>query len=193
MPRYESALADWPHTRTVQNDGVQISGSYGHPRVTGILPALYTFCAVMLSAMVMAILNSLVAVVGAGIVFWFLYPTWKKGMLDTLGTQIDVRIFADRIEIRKSLFAKHYTRSVPIAFWIEPNYAAFLDHTPAVEVVMQYGERRIVIAQMRLAEIGHAEALLTQLQRTMHQTARSAVRAGVAVPGNNFTLRCYSA
>lgn len=208
MKAFESAKAAWPRRQTIRGGGVRISGRYVQPWLAGAVPGLYGLIAFVLSAMVLADTGSIAAAAIWGALMALLYPLlWKRAMTNLLGKFVDVRVLADRIEVRQGFFRKKYSRCHPIAFRIEPHQRGFDEaleepksrrsrkttYRFAVEVVMQYGERRIVLAEFRLSDIGQAEALLARLQEAMNESkAPAGEAAGISVPTQPAQVRLYS-
>lgn len=182
MKKFESAKAQWPRSRPVRSGGVRISGRYMPPGRAGALPRLYGLIVFVQCAMILADTGSPAAVaVWAALMALLYLVLWKRALTDMLSKFLDVRVFSDRIEVQGNLFRKKYCRSNPVAFQIEPHHRGADEalktgraqegaYRFAVEVVMQYGERRIVIAEMPHSGIEHAEALLTRLREAMAAT-----------------------
>jgi hypothetical protein len=183
MARFESAKADWPRVKSLRGGGVHISGRYVQPRLAKAMPALFGLIVLCHSAMLFAATASIVAAAVWGALMALLYPLlWKRSLTNMLGRMVDVRVEPDRVRVRQGLFYRNYDRRNPIAFRIEPCV-----YTSCAEVVMQYGERRIVIAEISLADIGHAQALLARLCEAMGETASGAgftVGRKVSRPGS---------
>lgn len=164
MKKFESAKAAWPRTRPVRG-GVRISGRYLPPGRVGAVPGLYVLMVVVQCALLFADTGSLIAVAVWVALMTLLYVVlWRRALTNMLSRLVDIRVFPDRIEVQHALLRRKYSRSEPIAFSI----SRFEDS--AIEVVMQYGERRIVIAEMPLVDTDNAEALLARLREAMSAT-----------------------
>lgn len=193
MKKYESAKARWPRSRPVRGGGLRISGRYAQPWLAGAVPRLYGLIVFIQCAMMLASTGNLIAALVWAALMAFLYAVlWKRALTNLLGKFVDVRVLPDRIEVQGRLFRKKYSRSNPVAFRIEPHHRGADEalktgraqagvYRFAVEVVMQYGERRIVIAEMPHSGIGHAEALLTRLREAMAATEAETSKAAASL------------
>lgn len=179
MGKFESPKAKWPRSRPIRGGGTRISGKYLPPLFPGAVPVIYSLIVFALCALMLADTGSLAAVaVWAALMALVYIVLWKRTLTGLLSKFLDIRVFPDRIEVRQGFFLKDYSRSHPIAFRIER-----VDDRPAVEVVMQYGERRIPLARMPLADLGNAQALLARLREAMAETeARAAKDAAAPLP-----------
>ena len=208
MTRFEKPTADWPRVRRPEGGGIRISGTYLPPHRAGAVSALFGLIVFAQCALVLAGTGNVVAAAVWGALMALLYPVlWKQAFVSLLGKIADVTVFPDRIEVSHGFLRKKYSRTHPIAFRIEPHHKGFDEvfremktgrrqkstYRLAVEVVMQYGERRIVIAEMPLADTGHAEALLARLRDAMKETEARAKVAGITVPAQPARVSfCYS-
>lgn len=91
---------------------------------------------------------------------------------------MDVKVYPDRIAVRQGLGYKNYSRQHPIEFRAEDHEKAieeqanairtgndsFRVYREAVQVVMQYGEKRIPLAELRLKDLEKAKALVIRMQ-----------------------------
>ena len=173
MKRMESARAEWPRTAAIKGGGIRISGSYVQPWLAQAMPGMFGLITLAYCAMVFAGTGNIIAATIWGALMALLYPVlWKRSLINMLGKLVDIRVYPDRLQIRRGFCRKNYDRRVPIALWSET-------HGGVAEAIMQYGERRIVLAQMPLADIDRAEALLARLQEALAAT-RSVARSSQA-------------
>lgn len=152
--KIEKPIADWPVDKVnAEKDYVKITGQYAPPTF-GQNAALYSILFIapaipFAGAYGIALLVPIV---------WFSRWIARK--------PLDVRIGRDEIRIK----GKRYAR-VPdvIEFGVTDHERAFHDnpglYSNALEVVMQYGEKRVPIAAMRLKDKQKAAALAYRLQR----------------------------
>ncbi|WP_409562733.1 hypothetical protein [Hyphomicrobium sp. MC8b] len=179
MTHYENAKASWPRTRTIAGGGTRISGSYVQPWLAALSPLLYGALVLAFSFMVLAGTGNLVAALVWGVAMTLLYGVlWKGSITNVLGKLVDIRVWPERVEIRRGLFRKSYDRRVPMAFRLE----GAVSSRPVVAVVMQYGERRVVVAEMPLAASDQAAALVARLQEAMEQRRPAGSDGGIRRP-----------
>jgi hypothetical protein len=204
MTKCEKTTADWPRTRPSEGGGTRISGTYAQPWLAESMPALFGLIVLVHCAMLFAGTANIVAAAVWGAFMALLYPLlWKRALTNMFGRMLDITVEPDRVRVRQGFFYRNYDRRNPIAFRIEPHRRGFDEalremktgrvqkrtYRLAVEVVMQYGERRIVLAEMPLADIGNAEALLARLQDAMGGTNAT---AGISVAGQALRPGSYS-
>lgn len=169
--KFEHPLADWPET-VVKSDGrIFVTGRYPQPRFDKVAAGLTT-----LAAIVMAIL----AAVGSGdpmmmlsVFFFFIiayYLFLKKALLQTFGGSLNIVVEPEQISVGSFFGQKHYSRKLPIEFRIEQHENALTErgndtsYREAVEVVMQYGEKRVPLAAMPQKNMELARALVLRMQ-----------------------------
>lgn len=208
MTRFENPNSDWPRVRRPEGGGIRISGTFMPPHRAGAVSALFGLIVFAQCALVLAGTGNVVAAAVWGALMSLLYPVlWKQAFINLLGKIVDATVFPDRIEVSHGFLRKKYCRTHPITFRIEPHHKGFDEvfremktgrkqkstYRLAVEVVMQYGERRIVIAEMPLADTAHAEALLARLRGAMKETEVRAKVAAISVPAQPARVQfCYS-
>jgi hypothetical protein len=91
-----------------------------------------------------------------------------------------LNIMADSIKFPSGWGGKTYSRMQPIEFRVEPHQKGMQEeqreartgqrasriYREAIEVVMQYGEKRVVLAEMLQKDLEKAKALVIRLQGT---------------------------
>lgn len=180
MTQFEDPFAGWPHWKIISENGggVHITGRYLNPSLAFALPeayGLFAFAMVLLALLGSG--NIFVAVVVAGFL-WAFYSVWKPAMVNMWGKKVDVKVFADMIQVRSKRSYKNYSRAVPIEFRIEPHHRGLEERAKeeqlgrkvkglyrnAIEVVMQYGEKRIPLAEFNTVDVEFAKAVVFRLQ-----------------------------
>lgn len=182
--RFEKPAATWPRTHSLEGGGTRISGTYAQPWLASMMPGLFGLFVIVHCGLVLGGTGSIVAAAAWGAFMTLLYSVlWKHPLTTMLGKIVDVRVHPDRIRVRQGFFWRTYDRRVPISFGIETRRPGY-----AVEVLMQYGERLVVIATMPIADTDRAELLLARLQDAMEETRPT---ASVYAPEQKRT-RVYS-
>ncbi len=151
--KVEKAQLDWPRDK--------VDLKKGHVDITGEYPRLRHEMILVLSAFV-AFAASLAFVGLLAFLFAVLVPLLLRPVIMK---KLDVRIGPEIIRVG----GKRYDRSAQPEFRVDHHHRAFLPDSDdlyrhALEVVMQYGEKRIAIAEMRMKERPKAEALALRLQ-----------------------------
>jgi len=174
--RTEKAVADWPKMTILKRQGgVRLYGKYAGPALDGI-GRVVIFVAVA-AAMYYALQETRtwqapVAVAGGMLVAWLFLG--RSIMISTFGRTLDVRILPDVIRVK----GKRYDRDAVRGFRMERHHKATQEarrerqrrkrsestYREALEVVMDYGEKRIPIAAMPDRDERKAEALMYRLQ-----------------------------
>lgn len=173
MALFEKAHADWPATALIPGGGVAVTGIHeGLGYEDGfVIPAL----AITAGSVWLGIEAASYA---AGFIAFFVgIFCLGRAAIFLFGTRLTVKIYPDRIELPSVTGAKLYSRQVPIEFKYEQHQMAAAEeakehrsgkrerkYREALEVVMQYGERRIVIAEMNQKHVDMARALVIRLQ-----------------------------
>lgn len=177
--RTEKAVADWPKmTIDKRQGGVRLHGKYAGPSLDGIGRLLFGIA--VIAAMVYALQETKdwqapVAVAGGMIIAWLFLG--RSIMISTFGRNLDVRILPDVIRVKR----KRYDRSAVRGFRMERHHKAVKEarrerqrgkrsettYREALEVVMDYGEKRIPIAAMPDKDERKAEALMYRLQNAV--------------------------
>ena len=200
MTKFEKAVADWPKTRVIMvkdGVGVHITGRYMHPGLGDSILHTYVLVGIALGIFAtIASANPFPGVVLGGFM-WVLYSIFRDGMVNSFGKKVDFKMFADKIEVRNGFWYKKYSRAVPMEFRIEPHHKGAWEtakeirlgrrvkvrYRNAIEVVMQYGEKRVPVAEFEATDIERAKALLFRIQTAvvkmnyaMQETAKAAER-----------------
>lgn len=186
--KFEKAMADWPQTAMLKKDaGFHVTGKYAHPGLVRQVLPFYLLIGFVLCGL--ALVANPVAPLFVALAMWIFYSTWKGMMTNTFGKIVDVKIMPDQIHVRQGWGYKKYDRSMPIEFKIERHQKALEEYQreqrrgrkvadtyrQAIEVVMQYNEKRVAIAELPEAEIEKAKALVIRLQ-TVANSIDEAVR-----------------
>ncbi|MGH6922873.1 MAG: hypothetical protein ACRED5_03795 [Propylenella sp.] len=174
--RVEEFRSGWPKDELLPDEGaVRITGDYTDPRLVDRACRNGFILALIVSAFAWFIVQEwssyfLFLLLGSLPLFFvsiaFFYRTGKS----SLGVKISAG------EIR--LAGKTYSRAAPIEFRVERHHKAIAEqhremntgqrtsstYRQAIEVVMQYGENRVVIAEMREKDSEMARALVIRLQ-----------------------------
>lgn len=175
MSRFEEALAAWPKAERMDDGGIRITGAYEQPTFgnqTGgallFIFAVVAFAGLRLESWLAALMVFIVGVV-----------IWSKIGVSMFGRKLDIRVYPDRIEIPARFgISKRYARELPMEFRIEQHQKAFEEerkeqrsrkrqprtYRDAIEVVLQYGEKRVVLAEMLQKHVEMARALVIRLQ-----------------------------
>lgn len=177
---FEKAFARWLKMTMTKDGGVRVSGRYVTPaqdKAGGIIivPAAIAsgYWAWTSTEMFIATVGATIAGgVAAGLIAFVLFAK-----------RLDVKIYADRIVLPGLIGTRKYSRSMPIEFRVEQHQRAMYEkgatttYRTALEVVMQYGEKRVPIAAMPQNRIELARALVIRLQNVCDgiDMARSAV------------------
>lgn len=181
--RFEKPTASWPRVSELEGGGTRINGTYAQPWLASAMPVLFGVFVLVHSGMLLAGTGSVAAGVIWGVFLTLFYRLlWKHPITTMLGKIVDVRVYQDRIRIRQGFFWRTYDRRMPILFGNETCRSGY-----DVQVVMQYGERRVVIATMPVADTDRAESLLARLQDAMEET-----RPAASVSAERKRTRAYS-
>lgn len=181
MTTFEEAFADWPKMTVLKNGGVHITGKYEQPGLAKWMNAVWALvCLAALCGLSVALPKSASGTaVGVPILMGIAYPIGvRRAMAWLFSKRVDVKILPDRIQVRSGRGYKNYSRKIPIEFRIEQHRKAIDEelaeartgkrkprtYREAVETVMQYGEKRIAIAELPIEEIEQARALAFRLQ-----------------------------
>jgi hypothetical protein len=175
MAKFEKAHAEWPKTTVTKDGGVHVTGKYVGPMlnnntgvvvtILGAAGAIYAWVAV---GDVRAAMWTVVFLFAAYAVFL------REAIYAIFGKRVDVKIYPDRIALPSWLGYKNYSRDMPIEFRIERHQQALTEKGNAVifrnaiEAVMQYGEKRIQLAEMPETSTELARALVIRLQNVCH-------------------------
>ena len=165
---FEKAHADWPKMKILKNGGVHLRGVYEHPGLASRMLMGWVFLSILFA----------LPTGGVGLVMAFFYPLIRPSLVNFLGKKLDVKILHDRIQLRSGWGYKNYSREMPIEFRVEQHQKAIDEelaesktgrrkprtYREAVETVMQYGEKRIAVAELPVKAIEQAKALAFRLQ-----------------------------
>ena len=160
--KIESAFSGWPKMSAIDG-GLHLTGYYQPPEAQEKSFNLWCFICI-----------PMMLLYGVGILMIIMYPIVKNGMSNWFSRKLDVKIFKDKIVHRApGKRAKTYSRAMPIEFRIEEHAQSLQDrlkrktrktYHEAIEVVMQYGEVRVPIADFNLKDVEQARTLVFRLQ-----------------------------
>jgi len=191
MRNFESPFHSWPKvTPVLDNNGagvhidggeyLKIGAAYNIMGVwVSISPAIAIFA---LFAVAFSDANGLIFAAVIAALFAGYFAVWRPVMSFFFGSAIDVRVYPDMIQVRDSKHGsyKNYSRSVPMEFKIEQHQQAYAKSLPrrleeryrqAVEVVMYYGLKRVVLADFELKDHEKAQSLVLRLQEAVLRLA----------------------
>ena len=207
MSAYESPMGDWPHVH-VEEDGVHITGSYTSPRAAYHMDQLgpgilFLIAGAILYPIGYSSKNLWIAIGGPFAVLIFAKIFWNVGLESFLlgAFPRHLSILVDEKSIR--INGKTYSRAVPIELRLETHHKAIKEYAKEVktgqrqqpvyrnawEVAMQYGLKRIVIAEMRHEDEDKATALLLQIQLAMQNVDRVAANISSEDDAKRLTKR----
>ncbi|HYD15421.1 MAG TPA: hypothetical protein VEA77_03375 [Hyphomicrobium sp.] len=175
--KVENPFTEWPKTTVLKEGGIHITGKYIAPETVpriqfvAFLFALWAFIGGASGGAAGAAIVLPVAIL-IGVL------AGEKSLGTTFGRNLDIKIFPDKIQFRDGgFFYKTYARKFPIEFRIDEHQKAIHEelaarsgakrsrkYREALEVVMQYGEKRVAVAAFRLKEMKQARALVIRLQ-----------------------------
>lgn len=175
---YEDAYAEWPHTRPLKDGGIHVYGKYVQPMLPRRVFGLACIAGAVVAVYVLSVTENPSSAFVAIIVSILAYYGFRPALYDMLGKNVDVKVYPDRIAVRQGLGYKNYSRQHPIEFRAEDHEKAveeqanairtgndsFRVYREAVQVVMQYGEKRIPLAEVRLKDLEKAKALVIRMQ-----------------------------
>lgn len=171
---YESPVADWPHMTWLADGGIRLHGRLPPPGFRKSAYFWYVVTAVFATpgggAWMSVYLELpdawvLAPVLLLALLFWALWKPVAKPLLEwTAGNRIDLRIYPDRIELwdkAERAFKKY--KPDHITEWRVETHSKAVDeemkevrtgrrqratYRNALEIVMQYGFKRITIAEL---------------------------------------------
>lgn len=172
--KFEQAMADWPKTKMLKDGGVHVFGKYEQPGLGEMMLFLWSLPAFVVAFWIVSVNgNPAVALAAAGFIM-LMYPLGVRSMMvDMLGKKIDIKVYGDKLQVRHGFGYKNYSRSLPLEFRIEEHQKSIEDqlkqrsrrtYREAIEVVMQYGEKRVPLADMSLKHVEKAKAIVIRLQ-----------------------------
>ena len=185
LDQIETLNDGWLKTQELKDQpGVQITGKYKRPFVPGTTHLKFAMIAACFGILWLwghgpdVWANVFAGVMAGGIGYSFLGILPVIGILKLIPREVDVKILAQKIQIKKGRRYRTYSRNVPIEFRVEQHHKAVQEeleemkrgkagnrwYREAIEVVMQYGEKRIPIAEMRMVDLEKAKALVIRLQ-----------------------------
>lgn len=186
--KVEAAIsADWQSVLDAKTGAISITGKYVPPHVprrAGWLAGLLFI--VLCVGLLLPMGNA--AAMGIGFVALLLvsgfviYPALVK----LHSQKLRLGIMADSIKFPGGWGGKTYSRMQPIEFRVEPHQKGMQEeqreartghrasriYREAIEVVMQYGEKRVVLAEMLSKDLEKAKALVIRLQGTCEKFDR---------------------
>jgi hypothetical protein len=188
--KFEKALAEWPYTKILKDGGVHVFGKYEQPGFAQSMAGFwFFFCFVLFFVAMMGAQNAIAAVV-AVVIAAFAYPiVVRPTLVSMFGKNVDVKIYPDKIQVRDGYRYRSYSREMPIEFRVEEHHKGLEErakeikynkrvkpvYREAIEAVMQYGEKRVPLAELPVKEIEKGKALVIRLQN-MCATLDDAVR-----------------
>ncbi|MEZ5551524.1 MAG: hypothetical protein R3E82_11585 [Pseudomonadales bacterium] len=174
--RYVSPLASWPHTRLIPKEAAfRVWGLYTPPLLAMVLPVFVgTIWFFLLAAIYPPEGSSEWAYLYAYITPAFVAGAMVPVIQGLTGSWVNVKFTPDAVRV----CFQDYARSVGITFRREEHEEAIKEaqreldtgrrqpqiFRNAVQVVMRYGEQRVVIASFPNTEIAKADALVLRLQ-----------------------------
>ncbi len=187
LNQIESLDDGWIKTRELTDQpGVQITGTHKRPFVSSMTHfklAAVTSVALFFYAMATRPGSDwtdllFIAVFFTIPVYGLIGALVVRPVLMLIPRGVDVRILPKHIQIKKGRKYRTYSRAVPLEFRVEQHHKAAKEelkeqkagkpqdrwYREAIEVVMQYGEKRIPIAEMRMLDMEKAKALVIRLQ-----------------------------
>jgi hypothetical protein len=205
--KFEKALADWPYTKQLKDGGMHVFGKYEQPGLAQrMLNFWLLFCFVLFFWIIFATENGVAAIVGTAIA-GFAYPMMIRPMMvNMMGKNVDVKVFKNKIQVRSGMLYRNYDRDMPIEFRAEDHQKGLEEHAKeikfnkrqprtyreALEVVMQYGEKRIPLAEFPMTAVEQARALVIRMQNVcrsidaIHKMARDQAGAAGDEPVSDF-------
>jgi hypothetical protein len=174
----ETPFADWPKTKAVDEGGFHVTGQYLHPRTPLAADALGTLVGIVAFFFMLSAIREPVDLIGFG-VFAFIIACITSWVLRSwLHKNLNIKVYPDRIMVGGRWGYKTYPRNVRMEFRVERHRKAGEEelaeqrsgqrqnmvYRKAVEAVLQYGERRVVLAEMREKDVEQANALAFRLQ-----------------------------
>lgn len=176
--KFEKAMADWPQTTMLKKEpGFHITGRYAHPSLVHSMPNTYAMMGFVFGGLALVGTANPVPPLVVLAIMWGFYPSWKLMATGWWGKKVDVKILPDKIQVRHGFGYKNYDRNEKIEFKVERHQKAFAEYQKAaegnrkipeiyrqaVEVVMQYGEKRVAIAELPETDIEKAKALVIRM------------------------------
>jgi hypothetical protein len=174
----ERAISDWPQTEVRhKSEGVWITGRYRQPQLADrLIFVAGIICAAGTGLGIYGTVQTdnggwFLGLTIAGLFLALLFYLWGARKFRR---NLAIRIFPDRIDVD----GRSYTKDENIEFRVQRHHKAADEerrerlsgkrapstYRHAIEVVMQYGERRIVIAEMHQKDEEKARALVIRLQ-----------------------------
>lgn len=174
----ETPYAAWPKTEPLDDEGFHVTGRYLHPSTPGTVNFLSGTVAIGTFLLLLGAIDEVAAFIGVGMIAFIVGCISSPVLRSMMYKNLDIKVLPDRIVVGGRWGDKTYMRDVPLEFRVERHrkaeQEAFAEqrsrerqavvYRQAVEVVMQYGERRIVLAEMREKDIDNAHALAFRLQ-----------------------------
>jgi hypothetical protein len=186
MAKFEKPFSDWPVTTVMKDGGVRITGKYIHPMVEPRFRTLMIFLG--FASLIPASAAGPVGLVLPLLIAVFYPAYWRNAGAALMGRRLDIRIYPDKIRLPSGFGYKNYARAAPIEFRVDhhmkgiqkPHLTRFRE---AVEVVMQYGDRRIPLADFPMTELETANTLVLRLQAVCYSFDAAMEMAGRGKPG----------
>ena len=168
MAKLEKPFSDWPKTVKMKDGSVRIADKYIHPMLEPRFRTLMIFAG--LAALVLGSAGGPLTGFGIPLAMAVFYPAyWRKAGTAMMGRKFDIRVYRDKIRVRDGWGFKNYSRHAPLEFRVDhhmkgiqkPHLSRFRE---AVEVVMQYGDKRVPLADFPMTELETANTLALRLQ-----------------------------
>ncbi len=213
MNQEHEILADWPEMERLKDGtGVRITGRYASPKLPDRTGWVALWFGIVLWGAFVGLLrplfdNGTIPSTGSGIMDFVvqlgLPPLlaylcallFRRWLMKVFAPRLDVRITEDAIQLGR----KRFKRYPQLQFSHDRHHKAIKEaqqnsgrtYREALEVIMHYGEKRIVIAEMLETDMEKADALVMRLQNLcdgMDSRAASRVRdqteRPLAAPGD---------
>ena len=174
----ETPYADWPKTKPLDDEGFHVTGQYLHPSTPRTSDALGITIGVIAFLIFLGGVGDAGGFFAAAFFAFIIAAISSPVLRSMMYKNLDIKVLPDRIMVGGRWGYKTYMRDVPLEFRVERHRKAEQEalaeqrsrerqavvYRQAIEVVMQYGERRIVLAEMREKDIDNGHALAFRLQ-----------------------------
>jgi hypothetical protein len=194
---YESTISDWPRSQMLEKEGgIRLTGKYDSIHGSW----LHVMLVLAVTALVIFITVQAThgdfgrKAVHVLLVFPITLPAAFFATHRLFRSNLDVKVFPDSIVINGKTYemqphlefrlSQHSKAAQEEAAEIRSNQRKPRTYRNAVEVVMQYGERRVVIVELDMKDMERAHALVLRLQGITENLAQAVAefKAGRAAP-----------
>lgn len=187
-------LASWPKTKPLEGEpGLHITGKYVHPAWQNWTSKIAVGVWLSAGYFMWDAGDTAVSLARMLILLLFVGPLCLPSYYFLLRRNVDVKVMPKTIQVKGPLGYKTYSRDYPIEFRVDHHRKAAAEeakeieqnkkkpqiYRKAIEVVMQYGEQRITLTEMRLKDIEKAKALVIRLQNSCHSLDATMARTTV--------------